>query len=1071
MGGDYTRITFDPVKLFNGGRKQQGRVSLDSDFNEFEEIIDRRSRAEMYDTVGQAFVPLTTPDGFEIGVNGSGELTIGIGREYVDGMLAECFGDMSDPTATERDDTLGGLHGNGPVVYDEQPFWYEPGYPGLSPTANDINLAYLDVWQREVTVYEDPELREPALNGPDTATRMQTAWQVKVLQGADASSCDSPPAAWDDLIAASTGRLTATSAPAPPAPGPCVINPVGGYTGLENRLYRVEIHQAGTLGGAGKAKFKWSRDNASLAASVLSITPVSATESVITVSSTGRDSWMRFEHGDHIELLDDFVEFAMRETGTGGQLATILSVNHATGEIHVDDDLTGFSVVQEQHPRIRRWDIATATEPLSRDVNNGTPIALEEGITVTFGATDTDTLHAGDYWVFAARTAEGTIDELENEPPRGILHHFAKLALVTSGSPPSILDDCRPEEPPAIEGESCGCSVCVTEDSHSSSSMTIQMAVDQVIAAGGGTVCIGVGFYALFEPVTISDGVSIRIQGSGIGTILWYTGEKGGPAVSITSSWDVVIRDLLLATMRDGATALNAIEIANSLWVTLDRLAVFEDILALIDYLQIESTARQHGAAVAVAGVVVKVTVRDCMLAGGAGVAAAPLLTDEGERFLATLDLVVEDNLLFGSSYGVWFGADVDDTPFLAFLDQTRMEGNSVYGCNEAGFDIRGPVGLGEVLVGRNVVNVRGHGILIGADRSTVVENALSAIVQEPGRTGIGLVRTDADVLRDCRVIANRVEAFGGDGISIDADVEDVMIKQNIVRSCSGGIVMSEGSTALRISVANNQVSEIEPLAEESSHFNSVAGILLVVANEAEVLDNVVQSVALEDKKSASRAGILAVACPSIRVAGNEVLEVGPQDFDGITAGIRVVLPLERLDVLDNRVRRSGDEEKLPGEWYAVLVGATEEGDTWTRHAFLGAKFAYVITDEALTKYEPRREGGWIGIRGNALEADGVAPIVLVNSQENCTFAENWCLHKTGGLPSLVTLLVSTLGLSTNHVLGPVPENAAAIFADPSTFGTYGPAITAVGNITTGEITVAPGGPLGPPWDALNIRI
>ena len=97
MSGDYTRFTFDPAKVFSGVHKQQGRVSLDADFNEFEEILDRRDRSEMYDTVGHAVVPATTPDGFAIGVDASNKLTIGIGRMYVDGIQPECFGDMSDP--------------------------------------------------------------------------------------------------------------------------------------------------------------------------------------------------------------------------------------------------------------------------------------------------------------------------------------------------------------------------------------------------------------------------------------------------------------------------------------------------------------------------------------------------------------------------------------------------------------------------------------------------------------------------------------------------------------------------------------------------------------------------------------------------------------------------------------------------------------------------------------------------------------------------------------------------------------------------------------------------------------
>src|SRR5436190_17584608 len=102
MSGDYTRISFNPVNGFSGVHKQQGRVSLDSDFNEFEEILDRRARAQMFDTVGQAVVPMTTKDGFRIDVdNTTGHLTIGLGRAYVDGIQVECFGDR-DPTKSVR---------------------------------------------------------------------------------------------------------------------------------------------------------------------------------------------------------------------------------------------------------------------------------------------------------------------------------------------------------------------------------------------------------------------------------------------------------------------------------------------------------------------------------------------------------------------------------------------------------------------------------------------------------------------------------------------------------------------------------------------------------------------------------------------------------------------------------------------------------------------------------------------------------------------------------------------------------------------------------------------------------
>ncbi|MGF6289688.1 DUF6519 domain-containing protein [Paraburkholderia youngii] len=520
MAGDYTRCTFDPIRGYSGVHKQQGRVSLDAEHNEHDEILDRRNRAHAYDVFGAAVVPQTAP-GFKIGVTGS-ELGIGIGRAYVDGILAECFGDVSDPTLCKADNVLGFITGNGALRYTQQPFFYDPVYPAPGTAAGKFDLAYLDVWPREVTVFEEDRLREPALNGPDTATRMQTAWQVKVLAGVNQDACANPPPSWTTLTAASSARLTAALTPSAPSPGPCVINPAGGYTGVENRLYRVEVHRAGVLSGAGgaQATFKWSRDNASLAARVLSIRNAAvAGQSIIGLTTLGRDKWMIFKAGDHIELLDDDIEFAMRETGVGGRLAHIVSVNEGVNEIQVDIDLSAYVLHSDRHTRVRRWDYAANNEDLERPATSGASVALEHGIVVTFGASGTDTLHAGDYWVFAARTADGTIDPLENAPPRGPLHHFARLAVIGEGAPPTIITDCRIQWPPPQQqpggGNETGCCTRVVAPGES-----IQDAIDAL--KEGGCICLKTGVHKPPKPLVIpysnvhlhgeSEGAEIRVD-------------------------------------------------------------------------------------------------------------------------------------------------------------------------------------------------------------------------------------------------------------------------------------------------------------------------------------------------------------------------------------------------------------------------------------------------------------------------------------------------------------------------------------------------------------------------------
>src|SRR5215471_2494149 len=99
MSYDISRSTFNPWKDFNGGGvMQQGRVQLDSDWNESMAELSRRIRAGTLDTIGRAVYPATTPDAFLISPNASlNSITIGVGRMYVDGLLAENHGITAPP--------------------------------------------------------------------------------------------------------------------------------------------------------------------------------------------------------------------------------------------------------------------------------------------------------------------------------------------------------------------------------------------------------------------------------------------------------------------------------------------------------------------------------------------------------------------------------------------------------------------------------------------------------------------------------------------------------------------------------------------------------------------------------------------------------------------------------------------------------------------------------------------------------------------------------------------------------------------------------------------------------------
>src|SRR5215217_6354541 len=173
MKADLSRQTFDPEKRYSGVLMQQGRVLLDSEWNEQQEIHQHRTESVAEDVIGPSGIPIDEDGkatGFEITAQ-DGKLYVGEGRIYVDGVL--CVNDSEDP-----------------VPYDGQPHPPNPDdltkwMDGESTESEDgdlkLGLVYLDVWERHITHLDDGRIREVALGGPDTTTRKQSLWQVKVM--------------------------------------------------------------------------------------------------------------------------------------------------------------------------------------------------------------------------------------------------------------------------------------------------------------------------------------------------------------------------------------------------------------------------------------------------------------------------------------------------------------------------------------------------------------------------------------------------------------------------------------------------------------------------------------------------------------------------------------------------------------------------------------------------------------------------------------------------------------------------------------------------------------------------
>jgi hypothetical protein len=360
MGGDYSRLTFQPGKHFVAVLLQQGRVQLDSDWNEAEAIRRHRERTLIRDLLGPAAF---AGDGFAVSAHGA-KLTIAAGHAWIDGSLCELARD------TEAD--------------------AQPDLPGARlPTDDGIHLVYLDVWEREVTAVEDETLLEPALGGPDTSVRVTTVAQVRSRRVPGHARRDRD---WSVPVEATDAMLAVT----------------GRYEGLENRLYRIEIHK-----DADEPTFKYSRDNGSTTAAIRSWTP---SELVV------RPAQPSFAPGDHLEVIDRHT-ILERRPGTFVKVGAIAGDRLAVTPV---DDPVPDSLVD---PLVRRWDGLPMPVRATQDQR----IELEDGLEVHFAGS---TFRAGDYWLFAARTADASVEwpdaapAADPHPPLGIEVHRVALAVV-----------------------------------------------------------------------------------------------------------------------------------------------------------------------------------------------------------------------------------------------------------------------------------------------------------------------------------------------------------------------------------------------------------------------------------------------------------------------------------------------------------------------------------------------------------------------------------------------------------------------------------------------------------------
>ena len=500
MKGDFTRSTFDPARHYSGVRMQQGRVQLDADWNEQIDITAHRIETETFDVIGQTGV-LQGSDAFKIALTPDNtDLAIAPGRIYVDGILCELFPEdvaithvpgntvkldtlsldgrvlakdewveiqlgkvpsrrkisavsIATPNIPTRTLTLTGgalIGGSSGRLRRLTTYTTQVDLPGQRMPASGTYVIVLDVWEHHVTAFEDPNIREVALGGPDTATRTQVVGQVKLIPLTGVSgtpTCGDVPSL-QSLVPQRNGRLRARAHPEEAETSPCLTPAGAGYRRLENQLYRVEVHR---VRSDGTVTFKWSCDNGSV------VTDWTGKEgNDLLVSSLGRDSVLGFRGTTWAELIDETHELR----GDPGILVRVTPSSTADNTLTIDQVQAGSSIPNTsdfpRHPKVRRWDSEGEQEIKIAPDNDGY-LTLEGGVEVRFEMDGA--YQPGDYWLIPARTAVGDeggevlwprdlSDPNDPRPvalqPHGIDHHYGLLGVWQVGADPI---DCRLEFP------------------------------------------------------------------------------------------------------------------------------------------------------------------------------------------------------------------------------------------------------------------------------------------------------------------------------------------------------------------------------------------------------------------------------------------------------------------------------------------------------------------------------------------------------------------------------------------------------------------------------------------------
>jgi hypothetical protein len=600
--------------------------------------------------------------------------------------------------------------------------------------------------------------------------------------------------------------------PSSAPPSPCDPPAASGYLGADNQLIRVQVTAFDANKGIGT--LLWGYHNAAILYRAV-------IESAMTLRLETRPVATEYEPrlGQVVQVLSraaSFGEdaFAAALTGHFAKLATAYAAD--TQIVTLPGALPAAPpFASTTNVFVRLWeDQATFTF--------GKPVILAgTGLQVTITAASKGTLHVGDYWCVAVRPATPSLVYPERlkttpQPPDGPRMWACPLAVLAgNGKTFTVADDCRLPFDNLVEltarKDDCACTVCVTPQGHAARALTVQDAIDTVLKAGGGTVCLEVGTYKLDKTLFIKSKAPLRLVGKGSASHLL---SDDLTAIEITESSECALdsfRVQCLGMDKDGPAML----VRGSQQVRIERLQI---------------DVAKSGSAIALRGALAEVLIRENRITANIGI------TDSADsKNIATglMDLRIEENLFDCSLVAIRL-ANIS-----AHQSVSRIAGNKVSQCTEAGFQITGATvpGSGVEVIG-NELEVIGDGIVGGVDGLRILDNNVMPVRKEgKGRAKRAVVLTKGvglDRLDDTQIVGNRIADFDVAVIG-EVPLGSVSIARNQISATTDGILLRVGVFE-NLNIANNQLTDI---ANTALNVESKLGRIIASGNQLDTTGSV----------------------------------------------------------------------------------------------------------------------------------------------------------------------------------------------------------------------------------------